>query len=130
MMDTLTPRGQRQSGDGLRQPPILPPVNITATSDEYLLEVEMPGVKKEGLEISVEGNELTLSGKRSPESWAGEVIYRESTDADFRRVFEMSSDIDTRKITAEMQQGIVKLHLPKAERVKPRKITIADSLNK
>jgi len=126
MTDTLTPTQQQLTGDGLRQRSVLPPVNITAKHDEYLLEVEMPGVNKEGLEISVEGNELTMVGRRHPEQVAGEVVYRESSEADYRRVFEISSDIDTGKISAEMHQGIVKLHLPKAEKLKPRKIKIAD----
>jgi HSP20 family protein len=125
-MDTLTPTLQRSTRNGFGQRSVLPPVNITAVNDEYLLEIEMPGVNKEGLEISVEGHELTIVGKRQPERMAGELVYRESSDADYRRVFEISSDIDTGKISAEMNQGIVKLHLPKAERVKPRKIKIAD----
>src|SRR5262245_37107722 len=126
MMETLTPTQERVTGDGFRQRPVLPPVNITARNDEYLLEVEMPGVSKDGLEISVEGHELTIVGRRQADQVAGDVVYRESSWADYRRVFEISSDIDTGKISAEIQQGIVKLHLPKAERVKPRKIKIAD----
>jgi HSP20 family protein len=125
-MDTLTPTQQHSTRDGFGQRSVLPPVNITAANDEYLLEIEMPGVNREGLEISVEGHELTIVGKRAPEQIAGELVYRESSDADYRRVFEISSDIDTGKISAEMHQGIVKLHLPKAERVKPRKIKIVD----
>ena len=126
-MDTLTPtQQQRLTGDEFRHRSVLPPVNITARNDEYLLEIEMPGVNKEGLEISVEGNQLTIVGKRQPEHIAGEVVYRESAEGEYRRVFEISSDIDTGKISAEMHQGIVTLHLPKAERVKPRKIKIAD----
>jgi len=126
MLDTLTSTQRPLTGDGLRQRSVLPPVNITARNDEYLLEIEMPGVNKEGLELSVEGNELTIVGRRHPEQAAGDVVYRESSEADYRRVFEISSDIDTGKISAEMNQGIVKVHLPKAERVKPRKIKIAD----
>lgn len=126
MMDTLTPTQERLTRDGFRPRAVLPPVNITARNDEYLLEIEMPGVNKDGLEISVEGHELTIVGKRHAEQAAGDVVYRESSPADYRRVFEISSDIDTGKISAEMHQGIVTLHLPKAERVKPRNIKIAD----
>ena len=103
-----------------------PSASVVEASDGYTLEVEMPGVNKEGLEISVEGNELTIVGRRQPNSVQGEVMYRETSDADYRRVFELSSDVETGKIRAEMQQGILKLHLPKAERVKPRKINIGD----
>ena len=125
-MTTATQPQQRQMGDATRRHSVMPSVNITASHDEYVLEVEMPGVNKEGLEISVEGNELTIIGRRQPDSVQGEVMYRETSDADYRRVFELSSDIETGKIRAEMQQGILKLHLPKAERVKPRKINIGD----
>ncbi len=125
-MDTLTQTQPRLTDDGSGQRSVLPPVNISSLHDEYLLEIEMPGVNKDGLEISVEGNELTIVGQRQPGQFSGEVVYRESSDAGYRRVFEMSSDIDTGKISAEMNQGIVKLHLPKAERVKPRKIKISD----
>jgi len=126
METTLTQTQQRLTGDGSRQRSVLPPVNISAAKDEYLLEVEMPGVNKDGLEVSVEGNELTIVGKRQPDQFTGEVVYRESSEADYCRVFEISSDIDTGKISAEMSQGILRLHLPKAERVKPRQIKIAD----
>jgi len=122
----MMPTQQRSTRDGFGERSVLPPVNITAANDEYLLEIEMPGVSREGLEISVQSHELTIVGKRHPEQIAGELVYRESSDADYRRVFEIGSDIDTGRISAEMHQGIVKLHLPKAERVKPRKIKIAD----
>ena len=102
-----------------------PCVNITLSDDEYLLEVEMPGVSKDGVEISVEGNELTIIGRRQRQKPAGEPVYCESCPDDYRRVFEIASDIDTTKISAEMNQGILKLRLPKSERVKPRKIQIS-----
>src|SRR2546421_127813 len=118
-MDTATQTQRREVGDIAQSRSIMPPVNITARDDEYVLEVEMPGVNRDGLQISVEGNELTILGRRSRDSNSqGETVYRESSDADYRRVFELSSDIDTNKVSAEMHQGILKLHLPKAERVK------------
>jgi HSP20 family protein len=86
----------------------------------------MPGVNKEGLQILVEGNQLTIIGRRQSEETPGEVVHRESSNADYRRVFELTSDIDMSKIRGEMRQGILKLHLSKAEQVKPRQIKITD----
>lgn len=103
-----------------------PCVNIHSNKDEYLLEVEMPGVTKQGLEITVEGNELTIVGRRQREKPSGEAVYCESCAEDYRRVFEIASDIDTAKIKAEMNQGILRLHLPKSEKAKPRKVQITD----
>ena len=105
---------------------VAPEVNIFETPEGYVLEAEMPGVNKDGLEITVEGNEITIVGRRAEESVTGEALFRERTKADFRRVFELDPAIDTSKINAKMQQGVLTLILPKSEEVKPRKIPVAD----
>ena len=56
----------------------------------------------------------------------GEVLFRERSAADYRRVFELDPAIDTGKISAKMEQGMLMLTLPKSERVKPRKINVSD----
>ena len=99
-------------------------VNIFETHDGYVLEAEMPGVNKDGLEITLDGNEITIVGHRHLAPLNGNPIFRESRDADYRRVFELDPAIDTAKISARMDQGILTLTLPKSERVKPRKITV------
>ena len=91
-----------------------------------MLEAEMPGVNKDGLEVTLEGNSLELVGHRQGELPEGQTLYRESKPADFRRVFELDPAIDAGKITARMEQGILTLTLPKAEKVKPRKITVGE----
>lgn len=104
---------------------VTPEVNIFETKDGYVLEAEMPGVNKDGLEITLEGNEITLVGHRPPETFKADVLYRESRPADYRRVFELDPAIDTSKISAKIEQGVLTLQLPKAEKVKPRKISIS-----
>lgn len=103
---------------------VVPAVNIFETKDGYVVEAEMPGVTKEGLEVTVEGNEITLVGHRTPDAAAGQVLLSESTNADFRRVFEMDPAIDSGRISAKMNQGVLTLTLPKSENVKPRKIVV------
>lgn len=103
-----------------------PEVNIFETPEGYVLEAEMPGVNKDGLEITVEGNEITVVGRRDDESATGEALFQERTKADFRRVFELDPAIDTGKINAKMHQGVLTLTLPKSDEVKPRKIPVAD----
>jgi len=105
---------------------VTPGVNIFETKDGYILEAEIPGVTKAGLDITLEGNELTIVARREPVAAAGELLYRESAHADYRRVFELDPAIDTSKIDAQVVQGLLTLRLPKSERVKPRKITVAD----
>ena len=84
----------------------------------------MPGVNKQGLEVTVEGNELTIIGRRASDVPEGELCYCESPQADYRRVFELGPDVDTSKISAEMQQGVLKLRLPKSEKAKPKQIEV------
>lgn len=103
---------------------VSPEVNIFETKDGYVLEAEMPGVNKEGLEITLEGTEITIVGHRQPEPMPGSPLFRESQGWDFRRVFELDPAIDTSKISASMEQGVLTLTLPKSEKVKPRKITV------
>ena len=101
-----------------------PEVNIFETKDGYVLEAEMPGVNKDGLEITLEGSEITIVGRRTRDMVNGESLLRERQFADFRRVFELDPAIDTSKITATMNQGVVTLTLPKSESVKPRRIAV------
>lgn len=103
---------------------VSPVVNIVETRDGYVLEAEMPGVNKAGLEITLENTELTIVGHRHTEPLIGDALFRESHRADYRRVFELDPAIDTAKISAQMEQGVLKLMLPKSERVKPRKIAV------
>jgi HSP20 family protein len=105
---------------------VTPEVNIFETKDGYVLEAEIPGVTKDGLEITLKGNELTIVGRREKEELKAEAIHRESSTADYRRVFELDPAIDTAKIDAKVEQGVLTIQLPKSERVKPRKVTISD----
>ena len=124
-MKAIMQTEQRPATTNRRQQEYLAPqVNIFETKEGYVLEAEMPGVNKEGLEITLEGNEITIVGHRKNEVAPGNPLFRERTLADYRRVFEHDPAIDTAKISAKMEQGVLNLTLPKSERVKPRKIPV------
>jgi HSP20 family protein len=126
-MNTLT-KTEEKSGapsNGQRVGHLTPLANILDTADGYVLEAEMPGVNKEGLEITVENGELVIFGRRATRERKGREVYRESRELDYRRVFELDPSIDSTKIHAKIDQGVLRLHLPKAESVKPRKIAVA-----
>jgi HSP20 family protein len=124
-MNTLTSRNDQPAATSPIQY-IAPEVNVYETADGYILEAEMPGVNKSGLEVTIEGTELTILGRRQPEALSADVLYRESRNLDYRRAFELDPAINGDKISAQINQGILTLTLPKAERVKPRKVLIAD----
>ena len=123
-MNTLT-RETRESDRNHAEQFITPPASVREIGDGYMLEIEMSGVKKDGLEISVENNELTIIGRRSLPSVEGTLIHRESRSENFRRMFEIDPSIDADKISAKIDQGLVTLTLPKAEHVRPRKIAVS-----
>src|SRR5579872_908668 len=105
---------------------LTPPANIRETKDAYILQAEMPGVGKEGLEVTVDNNELVIIGHRRDTEVPGNALYSESRHLDYRRVFDLDPSIDRTNISAQMHQGVLTLTLPKAEQVKPRKITVSD----
>jgi HSP20 family protein len=123
-METLV-RENRNAVQRRAEQFVTPVASVVEDGDAYLLKVEMPGVNKGGLEISVENNELTITGRRDLAQIEGTLIHRESRTEDFRRVFELDPSIDTSKISARIDQGFLTLTLPKAEQVKPRKIAVS-----
>jgi|YNPNPStandDraft_1061719.scaffolds.fasta_scaffold08932_1 HSP20 family protein len=121
----------RSHGTGLEeQKYVAPKVDIFETGDEYLLQADMPGVGKDGIQISLDSNELTILGHRATgrdkTATSCNYLHRESAPVNFRRVFVLDPTIDTNRITAEMDQGVLTVHLPKAEKVKPRLIPVTD----
>lgn len=111
--------------NGRRVEYALPLVNLHQDADGYTLAVEMPGVSKAGVELTVKDGRLILSGHRHSEAGGARPVHRERRLSDYRRVFGLDPSIDAEKITASVEQGLRAVHLPKAERVKPRKVAVA-----
>jgi len=110
---------------GLR-PTVRPVHEVKETDDAFGLTVYLPGVAKDGLEITAENNELRIAGRRAwkqPEGWT--LLYRESTDAPYELVLEHENSFDPDKIHAELRDGILRVSLPKTEALKPRKIAVS-----
>jgi HSP20 family protein len=125
-MNTLVRENRGRNGDReATEQFIAPAATVLENTDGYTLEVEMPGVSRDNLEMWVENNELTILGRRSMPSVEGTLIHRESRVENFQRSFELDPSIDAGKISAKIEQGVVTLTLPKAEQVKPRKIAVA-----
>jgi HSP20 family protein len=101
-----------------------PNVDIYENKDGYTILAEMPGVNKTGLEVTVEDNELVIIGRRAKAACQCEALHRETRPAHFRRAFELDPAINTDNISARMDQGVLTLLLPKAEKTKPRRISV------
>lgn len=107
-------------------PTVAPRYEVTETPEAYGVAVELPGVAKEGLELSVDHQVVRVLGRRGwrkPEAWT--VLHRETRAADFELALEHGRVIDPGKIHAELRDGVLRVALPKADALKPRRIAVA-----
>jgi HSP20 family molecular chaperone IbpA len=102
---------------------VTPPVDIYETAEGLVVKADLPGVAREGLDVRVENNTLTIRGKAAHAA-PGEPIYREYGLVNLFRQFELNDRVDQHKISAELKLGVLTLNLPKAEEAKPRNIEV------
>lgn len=107
-------------------------LDVVESEDEYLVKASVPGINPEDLEITFEDNRLTIKGEVKEESEVNEARYhlRERRFGTFSRSIKMPSGIDSDKIEANYEKGVLELRLPKVEEVKPKKIAIKTSSTK
>ena len=105
---------------------VFPLVNLTEDPDGYYVRAELPGLKADELDISVTGNTLSISGERKIFNEGENVRYhrREREAGTFNRVMSLPGEVDADKVEAELKNGILKIHLPKAEKARPKQITV------
>ncbi len=103
-----------------------PAVDIYETENELVLTAELPGVNEKDVEIKVEDNTLSLRGERKFEKETREENYHriERAYGSFYRSFSLPNYVDQEKISAEYENGLLKVHMPKKAEVKPRKVKI------
>jgi len=103
-----------------------PAIDIAENENEFVVKAEVPGCKADDIDISVQGNTLTISGEKKEETEKKEKGYYhvERSYGSFRRDLNLLSDIDTSKIEAECKDGILTVTLPKSETAKPVKVKV------
>lgn len=102
---------------------VTPAVDIYENQDEYLFLVDLPGVTEENVTVRWDRDRLSIEGKRTLKT-SGEPVAAEYPEWDYSRTFRVPDEIDGDNILAKMNQGVLTVHLPKAEAVKPREIQI------
>jgi len=102
-----------------------PPIDIYETSDGLVLYADLPGVTSEGLDLQVQDNRLSLFGRiQKRDSDAGSVIHEEYQVGDFLRSFILSDEVDHDRISAKLNNGVLRVELPRASRSQPRRIEV------
>jgi HSP20 family protein len=127
-MDAFLPGAGAHLGAGPGN--VYPPVNLYETGEDFVLMAELPGVRREDLDLTIEANRITLRGERQivyPEEEGTSVHRRERQTGIFRRTFEFPVPVDSDKAEALYRDGILRVRLPKAASHRPRQITVQAS---
>jgi HSP20 family protein len=126
LLNTLIPSLGRAETNGGAALTRRPRYQVDEANEGYTLTVHLPGVAKDGLEITDEGGELRITGKPTARLPGGATaLHRESVDATFELVLAHDATVDAEKTQAELKDGVLRLTLAKAESAKPRKITVS-----
>jgi HSP20 family protein len=107
-----------------RRVALTPAVDILELPNELVLQVDLPGVKADGVDIHFERGELTVKARREPTPRAGRGLVEEFLPGEYTRGFLISQDVAADKISAELKNGVLTVHLPKAEAAMPRRISV------
>lgn len=115
------------AGEGTRPGPVfIPAVDILEDPTGITMVADMPGVDGKNVDIDLKDNQLTITGRIDPVEGEKEVsLYKEFLYGDYIRQFTLSYVIDQNKITAKMEDGVLRLILPKVEKIKPQKIKVS-----
>ena len=106
-----------------------PTLDVHETENEYVVLVDLPGVKAEDVSIELEHQVLTVSGARVPYS-TGQTKYSERPYGSFVRTLTLPKGVESDRIVADYQDGVLQVHVPKPAEVKPKKIAIGTSSTK
>jgi HSP20 family protein len=112
--------------EGLTSGPWTPAVDVYETNDAIVLKADLPDVKQEDVDISVEGNTLSIRGERKQEKEVHDKNYyrMERSYGNFVRSFSLPATVDSEKIDATFSHGVLKLTIPKREESKPKQIKV------
>jgi HSP20 family protein len=111
---------------GRREEGFAPAIDVSETTNAFIVEAAVPGLKADDLNVSVENNVLTISGEIRQEAESGERNYHriERRYGKFQRVLTLPNTVKVDAINASMTNGVLRLEIPKADEVKPRRINI------
>ena len=131
LLNTLIPSLNRTASTSHENRPtdlagaVKPHYEIKETNEAWGVTIYLPGVAKDGLEITAEDGQIHVVGRRNwqqPTGWTQ--LHRESVGARFELVLSHDTTVDADKVAAELRDGVLRISLPKHEAIKPRKITV------
>lgn len=110
---------------GLFDRALAPSLDLVETNDEFVLNVDLPGVQKKDIQLSVENNVLSLEGEKNEIKDKKRFFRKETWTGSFRRTISLPASADSEKVQAELKNGILTVHIAKKEEAKPRQISVS-----
>lgn len=128
-MNALTPNGPNGTNGtntpSRPEPALLPPVDVVEDATGITLYADMPGVPKDRVHLRVDGDQLSLEGEIALTLPAGlEPTHAEVQRLHYRRAFTLSKELDADQVSAEMNQGVLRVRIPKAAHAQPRRVEV------
>jgi HSP20 family molecular chaperone IbpA len=125
-MNTVTTATDRPVARTERdQPALLPPVDVVEDATGITLYADLPGVPRDKLQLRVDGDQLVIEAEMNLAVPQGmEATHAEVGLSHYRRTFTLSKELDADKVNAELQHGVLRVRIPKAEHAQPRKISV------
>lgn len=127
---TSRPAQEAQIHSRPREPDVvlLPPVDIFEDAEGIVLQMDMPGVSKDRLNIQADRNTLLVEGSAKIDMLQGmEALYADVRATDYRRSFTLTSELDSDKIDANLKDGVLTVRIPKRAELRPRKVEVRTS---
>ena len=121
-MTAPTPSEREASERAVRT--VAPRADIFETDTAFVILADMPGVGPDGVEVVADSRTLTVRGSVSRSPTDAELEHREFELADYRRAFTLTEDLDTDRISGTLRDGVLRVEIPKSERVQPKKIPV------
>jgi HSP20 family molecular chaperone IbpA len=123
-MNTVTQNAAKPTS-ARNESALLPPVDVIEDTTGITLYADLPGVPRDKLDVRVDGDQLTIEAEVVLSVPQGmQASHAEVTLSRYRRTFTLSKELDADKVSAELNQGVLRLRIPKAEHAQPRKISV------
>lgn len=101
-----------------------PDVDIYYLPQEYLFQVDLPGIKEEDIQLEIDEKNTLVLKARNTQEFSGEAVFRQTSIGNYYRAFSLNDEVDRQAVKAQYQNGVLEIHLPKRQEIQPKRIEI------
>jgi HSP20 family protein len=101
-----------------------PDVDIFYSPEAYLFQVDLPGIKEEDIQLEIDEKNTLILRARNQVELAGDVVFKQISIGNYYRAFSLNDEVDRNQVKAKYENGVLNIHLPKREEIKPKRVAI------